>query len=283
VIEEAKADLAGAGLAGDRVAAKCSLPAALVDSELKQYAKDHAGLAAKRLDGKMVLFRESALPTGAGGGEGFRIGGGVMPMIDRMKALFARKGETEKKIAFLAERRAALSQQRDRGYEEMSELENRETDLRRQFKEAASDLPKRRITSQLLQLRKDLERRQQLLGMLNQQINVVSTHLHNLELVKQGKSAQLPDSDEMAKDAAAAEDVMAELQASTELAESVGGTAQAGMSAEEQALFDELERSSQPAEKAVSELPAAAAPEAEPTPPPRAAEAPQRKATPEAG
>ena len=38
-----------------------------------------------------------------------------------------------------------------------------------------------------MQLRKDLERRQQLLGMLNQQINVVSTHLHNLELVQQGQ------------------------------------------------------------------------------------------------
>jgi hypothetical protein len=274
VIEDGRADLGGAGLASDRIAAKASLPLTLVESELKQYAKENAGLAARRLDGKMVLFRESAAPPAAAGGVG------IMPMIDKMKALFARKGETEKKIAFLAERRAALSQQRDRGYEEMSELESREADLRRQFKEATADLPKRRITTQLLQLRKDLERRQQLLGMLNQQVNVVATHLHNLELVRQGKTAQLPNSDEMAHDAAAAEDTLAELQASTELAESVGSTMHSGMSAEEQALFDELEKSSAaPAESAPAEAPQEIA-RPQPT---RAPDPPQRKATPEAG
>ena len=66
------------------------------------------------------------------------------------------------------------------------------------------ELTKRRITSQLLQLRKDIERRQQLLNVLNQQMNVVSTHLHNLDLVQQGETAKLPDSEEMATDAAAA-------------------------------------------------------------------------------
>ena len=41
-----------------------------------------------------------------------------------------------------------------------------------------------------------------LIGVLNQQINVVSTHLHNLELVQQGQTARLPDSEEMASDVA---------------------------------------------------------------------------------
>jgi hypothetical protein len=270
-IEESRIDLAGAGLASDRIAAKTHLAPALVEAELKRYAKENAGLAAKRLDGKMVLFRQSAAAE-------TRIGGGDMPLIDRMKALFARKGETEKKIAFLAERRAALSQQRDRGYEEIGELESRESDLRRQFKEAAGDLTKRRVTSQLLQLRKDIERRQQLMSVLNQQVNVVSTHLHNLELVQQGKTAQLPDSEEMATDAAAAEDMIAELQANNELAESVGGSIQGGMSAEEQALYDELERGSQQTEEPVVEQKTAPPKISEPK---RAAE--PKRATPEAG
>ena len=46
-----------------------------------------------------------------------------MPLIERMKALFSRKGDNEKKIAFLSERRASLSQQRDQAYEEMGDLE----------------------------------------------------------------------------------------------------------------------------------------------------------------
>jgi hypothetical protein len=105
-----------------------------------------------------------------------------------------------------------------------------------------------------VQLRKDIERRQQLLSVLNQQINVVSTHLHNLELQRQGKSASLPDSDEMAADAAAAEDVLAELQAGSELAESVGTSAHGGMSDEEQAVYEELMNESKPAEPKKSPL-----------------------------
>jgi hypothetical protein len=109
----------------------------------------------------------------------------------------------------------------------------------------------------------------------------VATHLHNLELVRQGKTAQLPDSEEMATDAAAAEEVLAELQASGELADSVGTSMQTGLSAEEQALFDELEREGQPPEP---ETPASsAAPPLKQSTPARASDAQQRKATPEAG
>jgi len=193
-----------------------------------------------------------------------------MPFIDRVKTLFARKGEVEKKIAFLSERRAALSQQLDRGYEDMGAMEGKEADLRQQFKDAAGDIPRRRITSQLLQLRKDLERRQQLLSVLNQQINVVSTHLHNLELQRQGQSAKLPDSEEMAADAAAAEEVLAELQAGSELAESVGAAAHASMSAEEQALYEEL----------LNESKAPAAPAAPAAQPPAKAAAPPQAVKP---
>ena len=119
-----------------------------------------------------------------------------MPLLDRMRALFARKGENEKKITFLSERRASLNQQRDRAYEEIGHLEQKDDQLQKEFKDVTSPVTRRRITSQLVQLRKDIERRQQLLQVLNQQINVVSTHLHNLELVQQGQSSRLPDSEE---------------------------------------------------------------------------------------
>ena len=78
--------------------------------------------------------------------------------------------------------------------------------------------------------------------MLNQQINVVSTHLHNLELVQQGQTARLPDAEEMTADAVKAEEMLAELEASNELAGTAASIAHAGMTDEEQALFEELER-----------------------------------------
>ena len=220
-----------------------------------------------------------------------------MPLIDRMKALFARKGDDEKKIAFLSERRAALSQQRDQAYEEMGALEQQEEALKRQFKEAPGSITKKRVTSQLLQLRKDIERRTQLLGVLNQQINVVATHLHNLELVQQGQGAHLPDTDEITADAVKAEEMLAELEANSELVGSVAMSSGAtGLTAEEQALFEELEaenKQEQAAAEAATSAPAenTASKPAEPArqrqgtqasaPPPISS--PARRSEPEAG
>ena len=236
LIEEMKVDLLTSGIATDKLAAKSQLPLQFIESELKSYAKSNPGLSAKRLDGRLVLFREgSASPAASTGGTS-------MAFVDRVKALFARKGETEKKIALLSEQRTAFSQQLDRSYEEIGVLEKKDADLREEFKNASGAVTKRRVTSQLVQLRKDIERRQQLIGVLNQRINVVSTHLHNLELVRQDDHAKMPDSEEIANDAAAAEEMLAQLQADNEVAESVGSIATAGMSDEEQALFEELER-----------------------------------------
>jgi hypothetical protein len=270
-IEASQSELTGSGIASDRIATKTQLPLQLVEGELKSHAKNNAGLVAKRLDGRVVLFRAGTVAMTSKGGD--------MPLIDKMKALFARKGENEKKIAFLSERRAALSQQRDRSYDDMTAMEQREAGLRQQFKEASGDLTKRRVTSQLLQLRKDIERRQQLLTVLNQQINVVSTHLHNLELVQQGQSAKLPEGEEIAADAEKAEEMLAQLQADSELVASVGGMASVGLSAEEQALYEELERENvKPA--AVEGEKAVAKTEGRVVAP---AATPQRRAEPEAG
>jgi len=237
-VEAVSSELVGAGISTEKISAKTQLPLQLVESELKNYAKAHPGLVAKRLDGRVVLFREGSVPPSATSASG----GGEMPLIDRIKTLFARKGENEKKIAFLSERRTALMQQRDRSYDDITTLEKQEGKLRAEFKEATGDITKRRVTGQLLQLRKDIERRQQLLTVLNQQVNIVSTHLHNLELVQQGHSAKLPDSEEVASDAAKAEEMLAGLEADAELAGSIGTITNTGMSAEEQALYDELER-----------------------------------------
>jgi hypothetical protein len=239
-IAENEIELMSSGLATDKVAAKTQLPLQFVEAELKSYAREKPGLSAKRLDGRIVLFREGV--SGTASDHGDADGGLDMPFLERVKSLFSKKGNDEKKIAFLSERRAALSQQQDRIYEDLSKLEQRESELRTQFKESSSALTKRRLTSQLLQFRKDIERRQQMLSVISQQVNVVNTHLHSLELVKQGQGAKLPDSEELTADAVKAEEFLAQLQTDSEIAGSVGSIASAGLSDEEQALFEELER-----------------------------------------
>ena len=231
MIEAQAADLTGSGIASDKLAAKAQLPVPFVESALKEYTRSHPGLVAKRLDGRMVLFRQGQAP----------VGGSAMPLLDRMKSLFSRKGETEKKVALLSERRAVLSQQRDRAYEEMGALEQREAGLKTEFAQAGNETSKRRITTQILQLRKELDRRHQLISVLNQQVEVVSTHLHNLQLLQQGQTAKLPENEEILEDASKAEEMLAELQANVEITTGASTTVATGLSAEEQALYDELQ------------------------------------------
>jgi hypothetical protein len=73
--------------------------------------------------------------------------------------------------------------------------------------------------------------------------------------------------------------MIAELQANSEMADSVGGSIQGGLSAEEQALYEELSESSKPAESKAPAAPVAEPKRAEPA---RIVQPPQRKATPEA-
>jgi hypothetical protein len=286
-IDADKVDLLQAGISAEKIAAKSQLPLQFIEAELKSYAKSNPGLVSKRLDGRVVLFREGSMPYAASGAGA--AGGPDMPLIDRIKSLFARKGETEKKVAFLSERKTALAQQRDRAYEEIASLEQKDDQLKAQFKETSSAITRRRITTQIVQLRKDMERRQQMLQVLNQQINVVGTHLHNLELTRQGHGAKLPDSEEIASDAAAAEEMLAQLQADNELADSVGSVAHAGMSEEEQALYEELEREAGGPETTKVELTHAEPTVKEETPatpqraPTQGEQPKQRRAEPEAG
>jgi hypothetical protein len=278
-IQSHQGDLLSSGLATDAIAARTQLPLQLIEGVLRDHARANPGLVAKRLDGRVVLFREGSMPSVRSPAAAAQAtGGSDMPFIDRLKALFSRKGENEKKIALLAERRATMGLQRDRAYEEMAALEQKEGELRQQFKEARAPLTKKRITSQLLQLRKDLERRQQLMGVLNQQMNIVATHLHNLELVQQGQSAKLPDAEELTSDAEAAEGILAELEANTELATNVSQVSGVGgLSDEEQALYEELEREASAGEAApqpaVPQTPAAAPESA------RVAQRPPRQST----
>src|SRR4051812_26508867 len=132
LIDEGKVDLLTSGIATDKLAAKSQLPLQYIEAELKTYAKENPGLVAKRLDGRLVLFREGTAPLTTAAGAA--AGGANMPLIDRLKSLFARKGENEKKIALLSEQKAAFAQQLDRAYEDIGSLEKRDADLRDEFK-----------------------------------------------------------------------------------------------------------------------------------------------------
>lgn len=230
-IHDMELELGMGGVAAEKLATLTQVRLNKVEDEFKRIAAERRGLVVKRMDGRLVLYRESTPPPAVGA---------RMPIIDKFRSIFA-SGD-EKKLSFLAERRAQIAQQQERVQAEATALEGHEAELRQQFKSNESAIVRKRITTQLVQLRKEIDRKTQLLGMLNQQSNVVAAHLHSLELIQQGKSVKLPTGEELANDAAKAEEVLAQVQADAELADDLVGTTsvRAGMNNEEAAVFDEL-------------------------------------------
>ena len=171
-----------------------------------------------------------------------------MNVIDRIRQLFSSDGDETEKINILAEGRAALAQRRDRIYEDIGKLEKKEADLFTQGKAATSQVPKRRLAAQLAQLRKDIVRQNTTAAMLNKQIDIISTDIHNLTLIRQGDMARLPDTAELTDNAVKAEEMLETLKADADLVGSLEtGIEESLTNDEELAILREFD---EPKEKA---------------------------------
>jgi len=165
-----------------------------------------------------------------------------MSLAEWIKSLFSKEGNEAKKINVLSERRAALSGRLDRMYEDIAELEKKEEELHKEGKATSSKVSKRRIAAQISRQRKDISRSNTSAAILSKQINVISTHIHNLGLAQTGSVAQLPSSEELTEAAVNAEEILEQLAVSDDLVSSLEVTmAETAMSDDEAAILAELE------------------------------------------
>ncbi len=105
---------------------------------------------------------------------------------------------------------------------------------------------KRRLAAQLKQVRHDIARQNASANMLNDQINVVSTHIHNLTLIQQGQIAQVPPTEQITLDAVRAEEMLEQIRADSDLASSLEvGADESLTSAEEREILKEFEQPSE--------------------------------------
>ena len=239
LIDERSADLLTGGLSVSQLASESHLPEEMVRRGVEQAAQRDPELRIARQDGEWLVFR------GAPAASSERK---PMNVIDRIRQLFARDGGEPEKINVLAERRAALARRRDRIYEDIAKLESKEAELFEQGKNATSAVPRRRIAAQLAQLRKDIARQNTTAAMLNQQINIISTDIHNLTLIQQGQIAQLPETEELTEHAVQAEELLESLRADADLVSGLETGIEASLvSAEEKSILEEFERAASPA------------------------------------
>lgn len=230
-IEARRADLVTGGLSATDIGSRLGLPARLVALSFEQVATADPELKISRQQGEVLLFRGAAA----------RIEDSHMTMADWIKQLFSGEGDEARKINALSERRAQLVSRRDRLYGDLSKLETREGELLQQGRESASPSVKRRVAAQIKQLRDDMSRVQATARMLGQQVDVISTHIHNLSLIQQGQMARLPAPEEITADAVRAEEMLEQLNSEAELVTGLSmGTVAMGTD-EEMAILAELE------------------------------------------
>ncbi len=238
LIEEQSVDLLTGGLSLSSVMGKTSLPKEVVQKGFEKVAASDPELRLSEKEGEFLLFRGAPVQ---------RQERKSMNVIERIRQLFSGEGAEAEKINLLAERRAGLAQRRDRIYEDIGKLEKKEADLFEQGKAATSQVPRRRLAAQLAQLRKDIARQNATASMLNKQIDIISTDIHNLTLIQQGELAKLPDTTELTENAVKAEEMLETLVADAELVGSLEtGIEESLTSEDEQAILREFEQASEP-------------------------------------
>ena len=226
------ADLLAGGLEASAVGRSLGLPTHLVAAAFEQAARDDPELKLSRRHDEVLLFR----------GAPAEMEDSDMSMVDRIRQLLSGEGDEARKINTLSERRARLVQRRERLYADITQLEKHEAELLKEGREAASSTAKLRVASQIKQLREDMNRLNGTARMLGQQVDIISTHIHNLTLLQQGKMAKLPTTEDITADAVRAEEMLEELAGQAELTGSLNTMAAAGATSEEElAILKELE------------------------------------------
>jgi hypothetical protein len=224
-VERRRADLLAGGVSADSVARELSIPVEMAAEALRRKAISEPELRISSRSGTMVLYH---------GGPVAMQEKSKKSLLDRVLQLFGKEGDESEKIAMFSEQRAHLAQRRDRLYNEIGKLEEREADLLDKGRKNPSKVVRRRLAAQLAQVRKDIARQNTTANMLNQQINIISTRVHNLTLIQQGQMAQMPSAEELAEEAVRAEEMLEQLKADADLV----GSLETGLS---EALSDQEE------------------------------------------
>lgn len=160
---------------------------------------------------------------------------------EKLTSAFRGRGE-RRRIEQLVERRAKLQARRELLYSEIQRLERRENELLEQGRESESNAQKRRLAAQLAGVRKDLERRNTSAGVITRNVDVLSTHIHNLELIAANADAYRPTPEELNDAAGKVDELLSSLKEDADLAAGIEADRSTDLlSTEEEGILREFE------------------------------------------
>lgn len=159
--------------------------------------------------------------------------GKAMSLWSRVRKWLGMKPSVAERVREMTAQRVRLEQTRAEVDQKVDALQKAEVTAIEKGKAAGSEAEKRQIAGGLLRLRTELKRLQTQSALYTQQIDVIGTHVHHLTLSEQGRRMELPKAEDLTREAAQAERVMAELGANADLARSIEVGATTPMMADE--------------------------------------------------
>jgi hypothetical protein len=206
--------------------------------------------------------------------------GNTMSIWSRIRRLLRLKPTTAERVRDLTGQRVQIEQRRFEIDQRVNALEADERQLIQQGAAAASDAERKQVAGKLMRLRRELRRHRKQTQLYTDQIDIIGTHIHHLTLAEQGKRLELPKAEDLTREAAQAEQIVAEVAANADLAASIEVAGETPMMAEEEAAILEEFKQVAASQAAAPEPPAKAA---EPAPAPArespAAEEPTKAAS----
>jgi len=163
--------------------------------------------------------------------------GGTMSLWSRIRKLLGFKPTVAERVRELTAQRVRLEQERHELDQRLRALEDEERATVEQGAAAKTDVERRQLAARLVRTRRELGRLRAQVNVVTQQIDILGTHIHHQTLAEKGKRVPLPKAEELTREAAEAEQVLAELAANADLAASIEVGAQTPLMAEEEAAI----------------------------------------------
>ncbi|MCK4341129.1 MAG: hypothetical protein KAY37_05325 [Phycisphaerae bacterium] len=202
--------------------------------------------------------------------------GHTMSLWSRIRKLLRLKPTPAERVRILTAQRVRLEQQRHELDGRVNALETEEREAVERGAAAKTDVERKQLAGKLVRARRELRRVRAQANVFTQQIDIIGTHIHHQTLAEQGKRVELPKAEDLTREAAEAEQIMAELSANADLAANIEVGAESPLMAEEEAaIFAEFKEAAgqqapeqaSTAPEAEKTEPASAAPDETPVPP----------------
>lgn len=218
------------GLALPWLAQKLGLPIEKTDALVRRACRSQPRLMTVLHEGTVHLCRMPIVDEESS-----------MKLWTRIRRWLRWKPTVAEQVREMTVARVRLEQQRAELDQKLAALQAEERQAREQGAAASSDNERKHVAARIVRVTREQKRISAQATVISQQIDVLGTRLHNLTLMQQGRSVVLPSPQELAREAAEAEQVVAQLSTSADLAASVEvGATSSALAAEEAAVFDEL-------------------------------------------